>query len=882
MRPTTPRAPPTGVVTLMFTDIEGSTRLLHRLGDTYPDVLTAHQRLIRSCVAVHDGFEVLTEGDAFFVAFSSPREAVSAAVEAQRSLHAHTWPHGQPVKVRMGLHTGEPIVVDGDYVGMDVHRAARIAACGHGGQIVVSARLLDLVSGSLPDGVRVRDLGDHWLKDLPAPEHLLQLDVAGLPDTFPPLKSLEPPTNVPRDATALVGRRRERRELREQLTTGDARLVTLTGPGGAGKTRLAAAVALDVLPEHPQGVWFVDLSRVTEAGTLVQTIARVLGLPLDSEEPAEEAVVRHVGDRTMLLVLDNLEQVVDAASTVGRLLARCPRLRVLGTSRILLGLRDERQYAVPAMTLPTGPSLAEVERSEAAQLFVRRAEQRSGFMLTAGNAPAVARICALLDGLPLAIELAAARIRIFSPQSLVDRLGDRLGLLAGGAKDAPERHRTLRATIDWSYTLLSPHERQFFCDFAVFNGGARLDSIEAVLITSEDVLELISALVDHNLVVKREDADGEPRFMMLQTIREYAVRRLDEDLEHRDELARRHAEHMLELLATAKGQVGDADESLVEREQDNLRAALTYWLPGEGREHARSPCDALRLAVSQGTYWYHHGLASEGADWLERALAVCAAPEREVEARARRLLGVMHEQRQELDPARDQMSRALQLYRELGDEDGEAKSLNSLGVIARSAGAAVEAERYVRAAVEVRRRSGRTEELPAALSNLGILRLDRGMWAEAMTVLDEALALDRSAGHQWGAACSTLNLAVANVFGRNVSEAQHLLASALTSFRAIGDPDGMIESLESTVGLATTREQWPAAARLAAAAAHARAEQGMPGPAVDQRHLKAWVEQTRAALGASSYDAAWAEGSVMTLEQAMTYAFREVLGGTAS
>ena len=503
------RGAPTGVVTLMFTDIEGSTRLLHRLGDLYLDVLATHHRLIRTSVAAHDGYEVLTEGDAFFVAFSSPGEGLAAAVEAQRALHAQRWPHDETVKVRMGLHAGQPTVVDDDYVGMDVHRAARIAASGHGGQIVVSAQLLDLLAWPLPVGVRAHDLGEHWLKDLPTSEHLLQLDVAGLPDTFPPLKSLDPPTNVPRDAAGLVGRQRERRELRALLTEGDARLVTLTGPGGAGKTRLAAAVALEVLAEHPQGVWFVDLSAVTDPGMLLPAIARVLGLTVDGDDTAENAVARQVGDRAMLLVLDNLEQVVAASPAVGRLLARCPRLRVLGTSRILLGLRDEREYAVPALTLPTGPSLPEVERSEAVQLFVRRAQRGSGFLLTEDNAAAVARICALVDGLPLAIELAAARIRLFSPQSLVDRLGDRLGLLAGGAKDAPERHRTIRATIDWSYTLLSQQERHFFCDLAVFNGGARLDSIEAVVTTSGDVLDLILALVDHNLVRRRDDADGE-------------------------------------------------------------------------------------------------------------------------------------------------------------------------------------------------------------------------------------------------------------------------------------------------------------------------------------------------------------------------------------
>ena len=343
-----PRRLPEGVVTFLFTDIEGSTQLLNRLGDAYGEVLGMHQRLLRSCFTAHDGDEVDTKGDAFFVAFSSARLAVAAAVDAQRALHAHRWPHDDPVRVRIGVHTGEPVVIDGNYVGMDVHRAARIASAGHGGQIVVSARLRDLVAEHLPEGVTVRDLGEHLLKDLPAPEHLFQLDIDGLPDTFPPLKSMRPPTNVPRRAAALVGRQRERRELAELITAAEVRLVTVTGPGGAGKTRLSGAVALDLLEEYPHGVYFVDLTPVTDPDDVVPAIARVLGVPLDGDEPAEDVLARHLGDRSMLLVLDNLEQVVQASLVVARLLQSCPRLTVLATSRFPLGLRDEQEYPRPS------------------------------------------------------------------------------------------------------------------------------------------------------------------------------------------------------------------------------------------------------------------------------------------------------------------------------------------------------------------------------------------------------------------------------------------------------------------------------------------------------------------------------------------------------
>ncbi|MGH3331395.1 MAG: adenylate/guanylate cyclase domain-containing protein, partial [Nocardioidaceae bacterium] len=594
-----PQSPlPEGVVTFMFTDIEGSTKLLHRLGDDYSRVLVTHHQLLRDCFTAHNGHEVDTEGDAFFVSFSSPRDAVAAAADAQRALDAHPWPHGEPVRVRMGLHVGEPIIVEDNYVGMDVHRAARICSAGHGGQVVISERLRDLVADHLPGGVSVRDLGEHRLKDLPEPEHLLQLDIDGLRQQFPPLNSLRPPTNVPHPAAALVGRVQELRELHDLLNSAEVRLVTVTGPGGAGKTRLAGAVALGLRDTFPHGVYFIDLTQVTEAENVVPAIARVLQIPLDGEGSADDALAHHVGDQRMLLVLDNFEQVVDGAPAVGRLLRSCPRVSVLATSRFLLALADEQEYAVPPMGLPRGPSLPEATASEAVQLFVERARRVGrGFTLTADNAPAIARICALVDGLPLAIELAAARTRLFRPEALVDRLGDRLALLTGGSQDAPERHRTLRATIEWSVTLLSEEERRFFLELAVFSAGARLESIEAVITGHGDVLDQLTALVDHSLALRREDSDGEPRFIMLQTIRNYALSRLQQDPAQHQDLRHRHAEHFLDLVVRDSGPARSDGQKLLDQDYDNIRAALTFWLGDGGAAVAPSAgLSALRMA----------------------------------------------------------------------------------------------------------------------------------------------------------------------------------------------------------------------------------------------------------------------------------------------
>ena len=484
------RTLPEGVVTFLFTDIEGSTKLLQRVGDAYAGLLGTHRQLLRTSFAAHDGHEVDTQGDAFFFAFSSPRAAIEAAAEGQRALEAFTWPPDQRIRVRMGLHVGEPLLVDGHYVGIDVHRAARICSAAHGGQVLVSARLHDQVGERLPAALGFTDLGEHRLKDLPGAERLLQLEVDGLPERFPPIRSLQPPTNLPHRVRALVGRGREVEELRSLLTASGTRLVTITGPGGTGKTRLAVATAHGLLERFVHGAFFVDLTQVRESERIISAIAQELGLLVEgSGQSAVEHVAAHIVDRRLLLVLDNFEHVVDGAAVLTRLIQACPGLHLLVTSRRLLWLEDEQEYPLSPMGLPRGPTLADVRASEAALLFEERARlARPDFLLTERNAAAVAKLCRMLDGLPLALELAAARTRLLSPDALVARLGDRLALLTGDTRDLPERHRSLRSTIEWSYDLLSPEERRHFRDLAVFRGGARLDAIDAVCGAESDVL----------------------------------------------------------------------------------------------------------------------------------------------------------------------------------------------------------------------------------------------------------------------------------------------------------------------------------------------------------------------------------------------------------
>jgi len=450
---------PTGTVTFLFTDMEGSTRLLQQLDEKYTAVLRQVQQLLREASETHAGTVVDDQGDAFFVAFPSAVEAVSAAVQAQRALNAQAWTDGVSVRVRMGLHTGEARVAGGDYVGLDVHRAARIAAAAHGGQVLLSQTTYDLVESDLPEGVTVRDLGEHRLKDLRRPKRLFQLVIAGLPAEFPALKSLNvSPNNLPLQLTSFVGRAQELGEVKQMLA--ESRLLTLTGPGGSGKTRLALQSAAEVIDNFQAGVFFVALAPISDPRFVAATIATSLGLTETAGRSVVAGLKDYLQPRALLLVLDNFEQVIEAAPLVAELLAACSQLKILVTSREALRVSGERVYSVPPLPLPNLaqlPALALLSQNAAVELFVQRARAvKASFGLTEETAPAVAEICHRLDGLPLAIELAAARIKLMPPRAMLNRLEDRLEFLTGGARDLPARQQTLRNAIAWSYDLLPP------------------------------------------------------------------------------------------------------------------------------------------------------------------------------------------------------------------------------------------------------------------------------------------------------------------------------------------------------------------------------------------------------------------------------------------
>jgi predicted ATPase len=728
---------PSGRVTLLFTDVEGSTKLLHELGaDAYAHALSEHRRVLRNAFSTYGGVEVDTQGDALFVVFPAPHEAVAAAQVAQNALASG------PIRVRMGLHTGTPKLADAGYVGADVHLGARIAAAGHGGQVLLSRETRDQVQ------TEVSDLGEHRLKDFATPVWLFQLGA----ERFPPLKTISN-TNLPRPATSFVGRQREVGEL-AALLRDDTRLLTLTGPGGSGKTRLAIEVAAELVPEFKAGVFWVGLAQLRDSALVSETIAQTLG--------ANDVLAEHIGERELLLLLDNLEQVVEAAPELAALVEACPNLRLVVTSRELLRVRGEVEYAV----LP----LAE---ADAVELFCGRSRIERD--------ETIAQLCRRLDNLPLAVELAAARTSVLSPSQILERLAQRLDLLKGG-RDAERRQQTLRATIEWSHELLDEEERRLFARLAVFRGGCTLEAAEQVADADLDVLR---ALRDKSVLSHNDE-----RFWMLETIREYAAEQLEESGEA-EEVGRVFAEHYVALAEEAYPNLrGDPKPWLdrLEADHDNLRAAL------DGLEAYGDTQLALKLAGALYRFWNMRGHFAEGQARLERLLAADEAP---TAARARALNGaaVMAITRGDPLAAKARSEDALALHHRLGDDWGAAYSVFSIALTA------TEEADWARALPLFEENLARFRELGD--DHYALIAADGIAWAagqlgdpeRSRRGHEEVLREARSVG-DWAIAASQLEqLAQFAHDGRRIDEALTMLAEALRIKRDLDMPELIVESL---------------------------------------------------------------------------------------
>jgi predicted ATPase/class 3 adenylate cyclase len=591
-------SPPTGTVTFLFTDIEGSTKLWEDNAPAMQAALARHDGLLKWAIEEHGGYVFKTVGDAYCAAFPTAADALEAALEAQRRLLSSESEETGPFRVRMALHMGAAEERDGDYFGPPVNRVARLLSAAHRGQVLLSLPTQELVRDQLPAETTLRDLGEYRLKDLFRPERVYQLLAPKLPSEFPPLRTLDAfRNNLPLQPTPLIGREKEVSEVCDLLRTEETRLLTLTGPGGTGNTRVALQAAADLLEDFPDGTYFVSLATLTEAELLLPAAAEMVGVREVGEQPLDETLKDYLSQRRLLLVLDNFEQVLEAASAVTELLAVAPGMKVLATSRAPLGLYGEHEFPVPPLSMPdlkSPPSLERLTQYEAVGLFVERARAvKPDFSITNESAPAVAEICVRLDGLPLAIELAAARIKMLPPKAMLHRLTSRLKLLTGGARDLPERQRTLRATIEWSHALLDEGEQVLFGRLAVFSGGRTLEAIEAICDAEGDLpvdaFEGVSSLQDKSLLRQEEGVRGEPRFVMLETIHEFAREKLQESGEA-EEIKRLHAQYFLTLAEEAYPEFKGANQlewlERLEVEHDNVRAALTWALKRKEAEVA--------------------------------------------------------------------------------------------------------------------------------------------------------------------------------------------------------------------------------------------------------------------------------------------------------
>jgi predicted ATPase/class 3 adenylate cyclase len=869
---------PTGTVTLLFTDIEGSTLLTEQHPQAMRTAQARHDALLREAIMAHGGAIFRSTGDGCCAVFATALDAVAAAVVAQRALHAERWGEVGPVRVRMALHTGAVELRGGDYVGLALNRVARLLSAGHGGQVLLSQPTYELGRDVLPQEVYVRDLGEHLLRDLERPERVFQLVLPGLPADFPPLRTLASrPNNLPLQRSRLVGRERELAAVAALLRREDAGMLTLTGAGGSGKTRLALHAAADLLDDFTDGVFVVWLASITDPMLAVIAIAQVLGVREVAGRPVLQSIKDFLQAKQLLLLLDNFEQVLSAAPVVADLLAACPSLKVLVTSRAALHLYREREFPLPPLMLPDLEQLPPLERLtqfEAVRLFVERSQDsRPDFAVTNENAPFVAEICCRLDGLPLAIELAAARSKLLSPQALLARLERRLPLLTHGARDLPLRHQTLRGTITWGYDLLAPAEQMLFRRLASFVGGCTVEAAEAVCRLDSnlalEVLEGLGSLVDNSLLQQEEAPAGEPRFWMLETIREYAVERLEAAWEA--EAARRlHAGYFVALAEQASPEVRGPRQlqwmERLDREHGNVRAALAWALDQRDVE------TVARFVWALWYFWLLRGRLSEGRRWAVQGLAEATRPK----DRAQLLFvaGTMAFAQFDYDSAQPMIEESLKLFRSLGDQHGIAYAVGGAGLLAVNQKTYPRGLALLEEAVERFSQIGDKWGSTVLLVTAAVAPRELGDYARAARMAEEGLTLARELGDRQSILVALYHLAVVALLTGDNARSTQRFTEALTLAVELGDASdttyclqglGMVAAAEGHVRRGV--QLWAAAEALLG-----DAEAVAYPHAADRSLYERHVAQAREHLDAGAWAVAWAEGQAMPLEQAVAYA----------
>ena len=867
---------PTGTVTFLFTDIEGSTRLMQELGEGYVPLQVIHHELLRNAFRTNDGRELRTEGDSFFCVFASAVDACQAAATAQRSFAEHPWPKGGALRVRIGLHTGEAPLMGDEYIGLDVHHAARIAGAAYGGQVLVSEATQGLVGGSLPSELTLRDLGTHRLKDLARSERLFQLVVGGVPDAFPALRTVDgTPNNLPTQLTSFVGR--SDMVARAKHVLEGCRLMTLTGPGGIGKTRLSLQVAAETFDQFPDGVYFVPLSAVRDPDVIPSVIAQSLSLQLTGNKMPLDAVTEHLRNRKVLLVMDNFEQLLpEAAGLPAALLQASPNLKVIVSSRAALRSYGEQEFPVEPLALPdpkTHPSLETLSQYEAVKLFIERAlAAKPDFHATNENAPAIAGICERVDGLPLAIELAAARVKLFSPQALYARLEKSLSALGTGSRDLPGRQQTLAGAIAWSYELLDPSLRRLLARFSVFARGAGLEQAEAVCGPAKevgtDVIASLDELADQSLLRRMPDFD-EPRLIMLQTIREFSGERLEESGEA--ELIRdRHAAAFAALAEASEGRLfGEERKALLDRlelDHDNFRTALD-WCIAHGRTE-----QALALAAALWRFWQMRGHLREGRARLEAALALPGG-EQFPEARKKALeaAGGIAYWQADMAAAQVWYDEALVLTRAAGDKRAIANAVYNDSFPRTLAKTDMETALALLAeALALYRELDDKPGVARCLWGIGNVHHFLNDFVAAVAPLDEAIALFRTLGDDFGLGWALHTRALVAVNVDDADTAGPLIAEAFGLFAKAEDISAITILLDDAAQLARLHGDRLRSLRLGAAAAGLQAKTG-----AELAMMANALAGRPVAMGDDPDEQkAWQEGLAMPMEDAIRYALQ--------
>ncbi len=911
---------PTGTVTFLFTDIEGSTRLWEQHPEAMKPVLARHDAILRQAVAANEGYVVKTTGDGCHAAFQTAACAVAATLSAQQALQAEAWDEIQPhaLRVRMGVHTGEAEARAGDYYGSAVNRAARLMSVGYGGQVLVSAATATLLRELLPTGASLLDLGEHRLKDLVAPEHIYQLFHPALPGSFPVLKSLEAyPNNLPVQLTSFIGRKQEIDQAKRLLAS--ARLVTLTGSGGTGKTRLALHVAAEALTAFPDGVWLIELAPVSDPNSVVHAVAGVLELRGAPGMPVLDLIASYLRSRRLLLILDNCEHLIDACARLAdHLLHTCPSLTILASSREALGITGEVSYRVPSLSLPAleGVTPENLALSEAAQLYLERAAAANPrFTLTPGNAPAVGQICRRLDGIPLALELAAARSKLLSAEQIASRLDDRFRLLTGGSRTALPRQQTLRAMIDWSYELLSEPERALLRRLSVFAGGWTFEAADAVC-ADLDVLSLLEQLVNKSLVVM-DEIQGQARYHMLETIRQYARERLLEAGEGAG-IRDRHFEYFLKLSEAAEpGLRGDQAFEWFDRlapDLDNFRSAIE-WVQESRVEDALVLISNLMLFINYRSDGHH-----EAIRWLNHLLprldsTTSSGPEteRRKRARARGLatLGLLSMALGQNPAAQAALEKATEYEREIGDPFHLAFVLGVRAMMAiitgewaREHAAAEESVRLCRTLDEKRwlvvclpilatieARLGHPDQaaqlrqeailyldqahhpiFQTALVALGLEARYRRQHGEAQAFLTRGLALARRTGSKHFVTALESELAhVARERG-DVPEAKAAYTRLIRAWKDLGQLPAVAQQLECFAFIAVAEHEPERAAQLLGAAQALRDAIQSTRRDDEQAEHESFLVSLRGQLDSDAFAGAWAQGRAMDMDRAIAYA----------